>query len=288
MAFFTKGCVSCALPVGLSLTRRDKAVVEFDYGLDLGACMGPATEPPDPPGGVPQFPRVLRAATAADLQRSAENEGLAEQAMRAFEALMAREGMAIKPLLAHYTIGRERLLLVFGAPEHVDARKVASKLQWDLKTSVEVRHVGVRDEAAVVGGIGSCGRPLCCATWQRRFPAVSVRMARAQEMSLNPMAVNGCCGRLKCCLQYEYDTYLDAATGLPDDGTVVRWENMEGVVVGRDILRRRLLVRTRELGLRHVEANAVEIVAAAVTAAKETEHDDSSGEWSEPSPARET
>ena len=206
VAFFTRVCAVCALPEGLpALVRGGKCVVEMDQGLDVGAYMCVAENTPDAAEQGRRAPRILRPANEQDLARVAENENLAEKALQRFVQLLGESGMFIKPLSAHYTLGRERLLIVFGAPDYIDCRRVVGKMQWDLKTRIEVRHVGVRDEAAVAGGIGPCGRSLCCATWLRNFRSVNVRMARAQEISLNPSAINGCCGRLKCCLRYEYD-----------------------------------------------------------------------------------
>lgn len=291
IAFFTKGCAVCALPADISaLAHGDKCVVEMDYGQDVGTVMGAADHAPElPEGGARHTPRVLRRASEQDLLRVAENADLAEKALRRFVQLLEEMGVFIKPLMAHYTLARERLLIVFGAADHIDCRRVVGKMQWDLKTRIEVRHVGVRDEAAVAGGLGPCGRPLCCSTWLRNFRAVNVRMVKAQEMSLNPTAINGCCGRLKCCLRFEYETYLEAAEGLPETGTVVRWRDNEGMVVGRDVLQRKLLVRTRDEGLRHVAAEDITVVAKAEQSPpKEEKHEDPAGEWTEPGAARET
>ena len=290
--FFTRACAVCALPEAApALTRGDKCVVEMDYGMDVGTHMGAVEQGPEAAeDGGRRAPRILRKASEQDLARVAENEDLAAKALLRFVELNGEAGVFIKPLTAHYTLGRERLLIVFGAPDFIDCRRVVGKMQWDLKTRIEVRHVGVRDEAAVTGGIGPCGRSLCCASWLRNMPSVNVRMIRAQEISLNPATINGCCGRLKCCLRYEYDTYLEAARDLPADGTVVRWPENEGVVVGRDVLQRKLLVRTRAEGLRHVAANEVTVVTKTEppVAAKEETNEDPTGEWAESGAARET
>lgn len=262
IALLTKGCTVCIRPASLSLNRGELCVVELDEGLDTGTYVAPGTPPHDEDTAEKQqTPRVVRLASAEDEAHVKENAELAEKALLAFTELLCTSGVVIKPLLAHFTLGRERLLIVFGAPDHIDCRKAVGKLQWDFKTRVEIRHVGVRDEAAVAGGIGSCGRALCCATWMRTFRSVNVRMARVQELSLNPVAINGCCGRLKCCLRYEYDVYQDVGKDLPADGTVVRWNGQECVVLGRDVLQRRLLVRTRDQGLQHVAMAEVNVVA---------------------------
>jgi len=238
--------------------------------------------------------RVLRTVKPEDLSKMEENETLAEKALNVFVTFMQQAGTPVKPLMSHFTLNRERLLIVFGSPEHVDFRKIVAKLQWDFHTRAEIRHVGVRDEAAVVGGIGSCGRALCCATWIRHFRTINVRMAKAQEISMNPTAINGCCGRLKCCLRYEYDVYAEAGRELPAIGTIVEWDEYEGVVVSRDILRGELFVRTREHGMRHVAANKTRIMTPATiqppsdekSDEKEEINEHSSGEWTESGPAR--
>ena len=262
ISFLSRLCTVGVLPENLSdFVRGDKAVVELDCGLDVGTYMGGVERAPEiTQGGDRRVPRILRKATEQDLARVAENVGLADKASQRFVQMLGEDGVFIKPLSAHYTLGREHLLIVFGAPEHIDCRRVVGKMQGELKTRIEVRHVGVRDEAAAAGGLGPCGRALCCATWLRNFRSVNVRMVKAQDLSLNPAAINGCCGRLKCCLRYEYDTYRDAAKELPDEGTVVRWAENEGVVVSRDVLQQTLQVRTREQGLRQVAAKDVTVV----------------------------
>jgi cell fate regulator YaaT (PSP1 superfamily) len=269
ISFFTKGCVSCSLPEGLVLVRGDKCVVAMDYGLDIGTCAGC-----DKPGGCDNThdalhaekthrSSVVRIVNAQDLEQITQNEKLAADALATFTRLLAEENIFIKPLMAHFTLTRERLLIVFGAPEHLDCRKIVGKMQRDIQARIEVRHVGVRDEAAVVGGIGPCGRALCCATWLRKFHPVNVRMARTQNIALNPAALNGCCARLKCCLHFEYDTYLEASVGMPDVGTAVRWKDAdEGVVVNRDVLRRRILVRTHEHGFQNVSVDEITVLTA--------------------------
>jgi cell fate regulator YaaT (PSP1 superfamily) len=197
------------LPDGMALPQRgDKFLAEMAWGLDIGTCLGDACGAADAQtkvqGGAP-LPRIKRAATPADLARLAENEKLAEQALQRFVTLLQEHGLFIKPLSAHYAMGRDRLRLLFSAPDHIDCRQVVGKLQRELQTRIEVWHAGVREETAMLGGFGTCGRALCCATWLHQFRAVNIRMAKAQDIPINPAAINGCCGRLKCCLRFEYN-----------------------------------------------------------------------------------
>jgi len=272
IGFAGRGCTVCTVAAGLSLKPGEACIVATNDGLDAGTYLGPAPSAccgadeaagdSHEASGQQKTPKVVRRVNAQDRARLDENAVLAEKTLLSFVELLRAENVFIKPLTACFTLGRERLLIIFGAPEHVECRKAVGKLQWDLETRIEVRHVGVRDEAAVAGGIGSCGRALCCASWMRTFRSVNVRMARMQELSLNPMAINGCCGRLKCCLRYEYGVYQEAGKSLPPDGTRVQWDDQEGIVVGRDVLRQRLLVRTCEQGMQHVAAADVRVVGA--------------------------
>ena len=159
----------------------------------------------DGAAGVPPVARVLRLATAEDQARERINRALAAEALRFFDAEVARAPQGVRAVAARFSLDRSRLLLVYRANQRFDARRAAAGLFRRYRAAVDARQVGIRDEAAVLGGIGSCGMPVCCATWLRAFRPVNVRMAKAQDISLNPAAINGCCGRLKCCLRYELD-----------------------------------------------------------------------------------
>ena len=286
-----RGCATFVVVDGVvALSHGDFCVVETEYGLDAGKYLAPA-EQPSAAAGAPEkrLPRLLRRATESDLAHMRENAGTAGKALRRFVDLNAEDGVHLKPLDCQYSLGRERMLIVFGSPEFVDCRRVVGRMQRELSTRIEVRHAGMRDEAAVAGGIGSCGRSLCCATWMRQFQPVNVQMAKTQELPANPAVLNGCCARLKCCLRYEYDVYRDAARGLPGNGAAVRWADDEGVVVGRDVLTRKLLVRTRDFGLRHVSAGEVTVTdRPCAPAPKEETHENPDGEWTESGATRES
>ena len=205
-----------ALPEGVStLAPGDKCVLSLEHGLDVGSYKGIVEPAPDGKISGTQPVRMLRLATARDLASVAENAVAADRALQRFVQLLGEDGVWVKPLSAHYTLGREHLLFVFGAPDYIDCRRIVGNLQRELKTRIEVRHAGVRDEAAAAGGLGPCGRSLCCATWLRHIRTVNVRMVKAQDLAVNPAVINGCCGRLKCCLRYEYDVPGEATRGAP-------------------------------------------------------------------------
>ncbi len=217
MSFAGRACETVALPEGMAQPQRgDKFLAEMEWGLDIGTYLGESCTPThrtkEP--AAQRLPLIRRVATPTDLTRMADNEKRADQALQRFVHLLKESGMVIKPLAAHYTLGRDRLRILFSASNHIDCRRVVGQLQRELQTRIEVWHAGVRDESAMLGGFGSCGRALCCATWLHQFRAVNIRMAKAQNIAINPTAINGCCGRLKCCLRFEYN----ASVGKDEQG----------------------------------------------------------------------
>lgn len=282
------GVFQCRVPAALALMPRDVCVVELDYGLDTGVLLELYGMHDNPSGDerLPAF-RLLRKLSGEDEKRVAENQALAEKASRAFQLSVSHEKGHVRVLHARFSYGRDRLFIRYAALMPVDLRRFIGQVQRDFKTHVDLWQVGVRDEAALVGCLGSCGRAVCCCTWQRQFQTVNVRMAKAQEMPLNPLTINGSCGRLKCCLRFEYEQYRVAGQGLPETGSLVRCEaeaESEALVVGRDVLRGRVTVRTKDGRFLTVGAADLTVVRAARKEANNGEgnHEDSVGEWTEP------
>lgn len=237
------GCTSCAVPVDVPLAVGDRAVFECEHVHELGAVREILSQeaPPTAGHGVGV---VLRKLTADDLARDETNREVAVKALAAFRRHVEENHVPTRPMKARFSFRREKLTLWYASDEAIDLRQIIGHLQRQFSTKVDARQIGVRDEAAMIGGCGVCGRPLCCSTWLRDFHAVNLRMARAQDLSLMPGAVNGMCGRLKCCLRYEYDLYRDAGVGMPPVGVIVSWDGGEGLVVSRDVLARSVTVRS--------------------------------------------
>lgn len=282
------GVFLCRVGGSLSLMPRDACVVELDYGLDVGVLLELFGMNENGSGNerMPSF-RLARKASPEDENRIAENVKLAEKAKGAFQLSVSREKGHVRVLHARFSFGRDRLFIRYAAHMPVDLRRFVGQLQRDFKTHVDLWQVGVRDEAALIGCLGSCGRAVCCCTWQRQFQSVNVRMAKAQEMSLNPVTINGSCGRLKCCLRFEYEQYRVAGQGLPGSGSIVSCdeaEDAEGVIIGRDVLRRRLTVRTKGGRFLTVPGDSVTVVRSSQEESSDGEeyHEDSVGEWTEP------
>ena len=280
------GIFLCRVAPSLAVLPGQSCLAELDYGLDLGIVLELFGVNENAPGGekMPAY-RIVRKMTTDDDGRVGENAMLAEKAKEAFMFSAGHEKGHVKILHVRFSYGRERLFIRYSAQVPVDLRRFTGQLQRDFKTRVDLWQVGVRDEAAFIGCLGPCGRAVCCSTWQRQFQPVNVRMAKTQEMSLNPVSINGSCGRLKCCLRFENEQYRVAGEHLPGHGSIVKCashENAEGFVVGRDVMRGRLTVRTRDGRFLTVPIDTVTVLHAACESkeAKETMHEDSGGEWS--------
>lgn len=235
-----RGCVtarfdeSCGAQVGVP------CVVEIEFGEVLGRLRSVFDSSDDTSIAF----RVVRLASDIDIRRHSENGPEEEKVRAAFERNIGSDRHRVKVLAARYSLDRSRVRIFFGAPESVDLRRYMGQIQRDFKTQVDLCQVGVRDEALLCGGVGVCGRLLCCSSLGVDGEAVSMRMAKVQELAMNPATLNGQCGRPKCCLMYEYEQYSEAAGKLPPTGSRVRTESGElGLVVARDILRSFLTVR---------------------------------------------
>ena len=281
------GVFLCRVAPSLEVLPGQMCLVELDYGLDVGTVLELFGVNENATGGekVPSY-RVVRRFSPQDDGRVGENATLADKAKEAFMLSAGREKGHVKILHVRFSYGRERMFIRYSAQVPVDLRRFTGQLQRDYKTHVDLWQVGVRDEAALVGCLGPCGRAVCCCSWQRLFQPVNVRMAKAQEMSLNPVSINGTCGRLKCCLRFEYEQYRAAGEQLPEHGSVVKcagYEDAEGYVVGRDVMRGRVTVRTRDGRFLTVPASTVTVLCVGCDnkeEAKEVLREDPAGEWS--------
>ena len=227
----------CEAPPGMQLAAGATVVVPTRYGNELGRVLGPETEQP---GQGQELHAILRIAGAAELSRVDEN-GLREG--RAFtlckEKIDAR-ALDMKLVSAHYLLDEQKILFLFTAENRVDFRELVKDLVGAFKMRIELRQIGVRDEARVIGGLGICGRALCCNAVTDRLRPVSIKMAKEQNLTLNSMKISGHCGRLLCCLSYEFDVYKEARHALPSMGTRVRFEGEEFRVTELNVLARRV------------------------------------------------
>ncbi|GAB4566212.1 MAG: hypothetical protein Tsb0020_17730 [Haliangiales bacterium] len=221
--------------------RGEQVVVESERGVRVGTIAVAAVRKAHRRGR--QLKQILRRPNRGDLRTIERNHARAEEALRDARAVARRLEMPIKVFRAEPAHTGKRLVIYFTAEERIDFRALVRELSRSLNCRVEMRQTGVRDEARAVGGIGSCGRELCCTTWLPEFVPVSIKMAKDQGLVLNPTKVSGQCGRLKCCLVYEQATYAELRKGLPKLGKrVITSEGDEGRVVEVDVLRQRVRV----------------------------------------------
>jgi cell fate regulator YaaT (PSP1 superfamily) len=197
-------------PEGLQLEPGDKVIVETIRGLEAGTIvLGPREMPVEET--VAPLREVLRIATSEDMAVVEENKRRAQEAFTICEQKIAEHGLPMNLIDVEFTLDVGKILFYFTAEGRVDFRELVKDLAAIFKTRIELRQIGVRDEAKLLGGVGPCGRELCCCTWLGDFEPVSIRMAKGQNLSLNPTKISGICGRLMCCLKYENDYYKACA-----------------------------------------------------------------------------
>jgi len=226
----------------LTLERDDRVLVETERGPALGTVV----VPPQPKPQTRALQRVIKKADARDLGREDQNLQRERQLSRTALDLIRVQDLPMKLVKAESTLDGSRVTFFITAEQRVDFRELLRALGEALHTRVDMKQIGARDETKVTGGIGPCGRELCCSSWLQEFQAVSVKMAKEQGLSLNPSKLAGMCGRLKCCLRYEYQTYLDLKRALPPVGARVECVKGDGLIVRQNVLRQTVVVRRAE------------------------------------------
>ncbi len=229
-------------PGDLEIHYHDHVIVETARGLDYGTVVLPPVEKSDEDVTQPLKP-VIRLATKDDEENQAENLEKEKKAYWICKDKIAEHGLEMKLISVEYTFDNSKILFYFTADGRIDFRELVKDLAGIFKTRIELRQIGVRDETKLLGGMGICGRPLCCHSWLTDFQPVSIKMAKDQNLSLNPAKISGVCGRLMCCLKNEADTYAYLNKGLPGKGDYVTTKDgQHGDVQSVNILRRTVKV----------------------------------------------
>lgn len=232
-------------PGTFQVAVNDAVIVETSRGLEYGHVVVPPKLVHDADVVLP-LKEIMRVATEEDKQMTAENEVLAEQAFTVCQKKIKSHQLEMRLVEVEYTFDRNKVLFYFTADGRIDFRGLVKDLAGIFRTRIELRQIGVRDEAKMLGGIGPCGRMLCCSTFLGDFEPVSIKMAKDQNLSLNPAKISGLCGRLMCCLKYENDTYEQAKRELPDIGQWIKTPDGKGKVVGLNLLDRMVQVQVTE------------------------------------------
>lgn len=229
-------------PADIEFAVGDHVIVETSRGVECGEVVMPARGVDDD-RIVQPLKSVLRAATVEDLQRVKENARKEKEAFRICLKKIADHGLGMKLIDAEYTFDNNKVLFYFTADGRVDFRELVKDLASVFRTRIELRQIGVRDEAKMLGGLGVCGKPFCCSTFLGDFQPVSIKMAKEQGLSLNPTKISGTCGRLMCCLKFEEEAYRDLLHHTPRAGTPVQTPEGRGVVEDVHLLTGQLKVR---------------------------------------------
>ena len=238
--FKTAGKVYYFDPGELELEIGANVIVETARGMEFGTVSMEATTV-DEDNIVAPLKRIVRVACEEDYRQHQENVKKKEKAMALCQEKIDKHGLVMKLIDVEYTFDKSKIIFYFTADGRVDFRELVKDLASVFKMRIELRQIGVRDEAKMLGGIGSCGRSLCCHSWLGE--PVSIKMAKVQNLSLNPAKISGICGRLMCCLKYENDIYMELRRGMPDIGEKVKTPDGLGKVVETVLLENKVKVR---------------------------------------------
>ena len=240
--FRTAGKIYFFSPGGLELKAGDKVIVETARGVEFGSVVTGIKEVPDDQISQPLKP-VIRIATQDDVRREAKNREKEKEAFKICQEKIRKHGLEMKLIDAEYTFDNNKVLFYFTADGRIDFRELVKDLASVFRTRIELRQIGVRDETKIRGGSGICGRSLCCHTYLTEFAPVSIKMAKEQNLSLNPTKISGVCGRLMCCLTNEEETYEELNSHLPSIGDYVTTpEKLKGEVQSVNVLRQTVKV----------------------------------------------
>ncbi len=229
-------------PAGLELKAGDHVIIDTARGPEFGLCAG-GNHRISQSEVVSPLRSVLRLANAQDEKVMAENRAKEKKAFEVCQQKIAEQKLDMQLVSAECAFDGSKILFFFTADERVDFRELVKNLAATFHTRIELRQIGVRDKAKMVGGLGICGRPFCCASFLEDFQPVSIKMAKTQNLSLNPTKISGTCGRLMCCLKYEQDAYEDLLRSAPKAESFVDTPDGRGTVVDVELLRQRVKVR---------------------------------------------
>lgn len=229
-------------PEGNTFSQGEHVIVETARGVEFGTIAIENKKVPEESITSPLKP-VIRKATMADEKTHQKNAEKSKEAFKITLEKIAKHSLNMKLVDVEYTFDCGKALFYFTADGRVDFRELVKDLATVFHTRIELRQIGVRDEAKMLGGFGACGRTLCCNSFLEEFIPVSIKMAKEQSLSLNPTKISGACGRLMCCLKYEQETYEELNVGIPGVGSIVKTPDGEGTVFGVETLKRSVTVR---------------------------------------------
>lgn len=231
-------------PSELAIKKDDNVIVETARGVEFGECVI-APKQIDESEIVSPLKSVIRAATEEDIRKHTENKDKEKAAFDICLEKINQHNLRMKLIDVEYTFDNNKVIFYFTADGRVDFRELVKDLAAIFRTRIELRQIGVRDEAKMIGGLGPCGRTLCCSTFLGDFAPVSIKMAKEQNLSLNPTKISGICGRLMCCLNYEQETYENIRKGLPKVDSIVQTPYGRGIVISNSVVKESVKVKIK-------------------------------------------
>lgn len=235
-------------PQNLDIKENDHVIVETSRGIEMGTVVVESKDLSEDDGFAKQLKDVIRIATEEDEQIAAENRKNEKEAFEICAEKIKEHNLEMKLVEVEYNFDRTKIMFYFTAAGRIDFRELVKDLATVFRTRIEMRQIGVRDETKTVGSIGLCGRSLCCSQFLDEFASVSIKMAKMQGLSLNPIKISGACGRLMCCLTYEEDTYEELLKSSPKQGALVKTPDGNGVVEYVSLLKQLVKVRLENEG----------------------------------------
>lgn len=223
-------------PGEIDIKKGDNVIVETARGIEFGECVIGCKQIKEEEVISP-LKDVIRKATNEDIEKHKQNKAKEKDAMEICLQKIKDHNLDMKLIDVEYTFDNNKVIFYFTAEGRVDFRELVKDLASVFRTRIELRQIGVRDEAKMVGGVGQCGRPLCCSTFLGDFVPVSIKMAKEQNLSLNPTKISGICGRLMCCLNYEQEVYEDIRLKLPKVGSIVDTPSGRGEVIDNNAIK---------------------------------------------------
>lgn len=232
-------------PADMNIQKDTYVVVETARGIEFGECVIGIKEINEN-DIVSPLKSVLRIATNEDIEKHFKNKDKEKDAFDICLKKIQEHGLTMKLIDVEYTFDNNKVIFYFTADGRVDFRDLVKDLATIFKTRIELRQIGVRDEAKMLGGLGPCGRPMCCSSFLGDFASVSIKMAKEQNLSLNPTKISGICGRLMCCLNYEQSTYEDIRKRMPKVGSIVKTSEGTGEVFSNNIVKENIKVKLKK------------------------------------------
>lgn len=240
----------------MQLKAKDKVVAYSDRGIAIGKVMKLIQQDIVED----DIKHIIRRAAAEDIEKEQENRELSKEAFKICKEQIKEFHLSIKLVKTYYVLDRSKAVFYFISPSRVDFRALVKKLAFLLKTRIEMRQIGVRDEARIVGGLGLCGYELCCNKFLRNFNPVSVKMAKDQNMNINIKKISGACGRLMCCLYYEKDIYNEFLITAPPIDSIVEAGDIKGRVTYLNPIKKTIMIKTEDRVMAEIDVDAIKNV----------------------------